>query len=369
MDYKEAGVDVRLGNVVSEILFNAGKQTRKNREGQFGEIISPFDHFSGIRGTDISGLPEGTIHGSNSDGIGTKVVVAERLQNHSTIARDMFAMVCDDAVANGCEPYQVSSVLDVRSLKDSKDRPFLKQIMELATSYIEAAKAAGVVISNGETAELNATVCGYGEFNYNWSATAHWITRRDRAITGKKVKVGHALVGLWEKGFRSNGFSLVRRVLEKAYGEEDWHKNFSYIAEVLTPSIIYTKAVLEMFGGYQGEPKVEISGVAHITGGGIPEKLGRMLRPSGLGAEIEEPFVPCGAMQALQEIGNVDDEEAYRTWNMGQGMIIATPTPIDVIAIAKSHGIQSRIIGKVRAGRIWIKSAGYFKKGKTLRPF
>ncbi len=102
-----------------------------------------------------------------------------------------------------------------------------------------------------------------------------------------------------------------------------------------------------MFGGYDREPKTEIHGAAHITGGGVPGKLGRILKPSGLGAVIDEPFEPSEFMEYTQALGNVSDIEAYKTWNMGQGMIIVTPKPEEVIRIAEGYSILAKCIGRV----------------------
>jgi len=129
----------------------------------------------------------------------------------------------------------------------------------------------------------------------------------------------------------------------------------------LTPSRIYTKAVVEMFGGYQNEPQAKVHGVAHITGGGVPEKLGRVLKPSGLGAGICNAFVPPDLMKYCQEKGNVSDKEAYKTWNMWQGMIIITPEPDKVVKVAGKHNIKSKLIGIVQKEKgIKIKSEGIF---------
>jgi len=364
--YKDSGVDVDLGNVASEILFEAAKQTWRNREGLFGGIINPFDDFSGIRGFDVSGLPEGSIMSMGFDGVGTKMELAERRGQHWTIAHDLFAMVCDDAVIRGGEPFVVGSVLDIRSLKDADGEPFIREMTELANGYIAAAEAAGVAVINGEIAELGARISGYGEFNYNWSAGVIWIARKDRMITGDKIQAGLSLVGLGEDGFRSNGLSLIRKILVESKGDK-WHSNNPLLMDVLRPSVIYTKPMLEMFGGFLGEPKARIIGAAHITGGGIPEKLGRMLKPSGLGADIYDPFGPCTAMAWLQKAGDVSDEEAYNTWNMGQGMIVATPDPEKVISIAKQHDITSKVVGVVTEDPgIRIKSKGHYKYDKTL---
>ena len=122
-----------------------------------------------------------------------------------------------------------------------------------------------------------------------------------------------------------------------------------------------------MFGGYQGEPKAEVHGVAHITGGGIPGKLGRVLKPSGLGAVVHSPFEPSNIMRYVQFVGKVPHEEAYKTWNMGHGMIIVTPEPFEVMKVAKEHGIESKMIGEVtKYPGIQIMNKGVASDGNML---
>ena len=122
-----------------------------------------------------------------------------------------------------------------------------------------------------------------------------------------------------------------------------------------------------MFGGYDREPRADVKAVAHITGGGMPEKLKRMLAPSGLGANIFNAFEPGKAIQIFQKLGNVDDEEAYKTWNMGNGMIIATETPERVIEIANEHKIQAKIVGYTAdSPELSIDSRGVKTFGKRL---
>lgn len=350
-NYADAGVNIELGDDVSKILYNAAKQTWKNREGKLGELIVPFDDFSGVRAIDVSGLPAGTLMNIGFDGVGTKMELAERVNDHRTIAYDLFAMVCDDAVVRGAEPVLVGSILDVNSLGKG-DETYIEQVKQLAEGYINAAKAANVAIVNGEVAEIGNRVGGFGPFNYNWGAAVVWFAKKDRMFIGNKIKEGDLLVGLREEGFRSNGLSLVRKIMQRNYGE-NWHTvpwkagNLSLADLALTPSKIYTAAVVNMFGGYDGQPKTEIHGVAHITGGGVPGKLGRVLKPSGFGAVIDEPFEPSEFMKYTQALGNVEDAEAYRTWNMGQGMIIISPKPEEVMEIAGRYGIGSKQIGYV----------------------
>ncbi|MFA6027614.1 MAG: AIR synthase-related protein [Patescibacteria group bacterium] len=334
MDYKTAGVDVKLGDQASKILYQAAQKTWANRKG-LGKIFSPNKTFSGVRVIDVSQMPKNTVLCMGFDGIGTKVEIAQRLNMHNTMAYDLLAMTCDDAVMAGGEPVLAGSVLDVNSLAGNMDA-----IKQLASGYVKAAREAGVAIINGELAELGAHIGGYGRFHYAWSSTVVWFGRKDRLFDGRKIRKGDYLVGLKENGFRSNGLSLVRKVLKNNNHRTIWEK-------VSTPSKIYTKAAVAMFGGYDKKPQAKVHGIAHITGGGIPGKLGRVLKPSGLGAIINDPFEPPEIMKYCQKIGKVTEKEAYSAWNMGQGMVIITPEPDKVINIALKNKIKAKVIGEV----------------------
>jgi len=339
--YSDSGVDIEKGDDASKIMYEAAKSTWENRKGKLGEVITPFDDFSGVRVIDVSTLPEGTVMCMGFDGVGTKVEIAERINKHDTIAHDLFAMVCDDAVIRGGEPVLLGSILDVNKV----DVSIIKQ---LAKGYVEAAKAANVAVINGEIAELGNRIGGFGDSNYNWGAGLIWFAKKDRMFTGFEIKEGDSIVTLKEEGFRSNGLSLVRKILVDSFGE-NWHEDRQLAESILHPSKIYSSAIVEMFGGVENEPKAEIHGVAHITGGGVPGKLARILKPSGLGAKLDNLFEPCKAMQLLMEKGNVPKEEAYKTWNMGNGMlVVCSEDQADkVIEIAKKHRIEAKVAGKV----------------------
>ncbi len=334
MDYKKAGVDIKLGDDASKILYEAARQTWENRKG-IGKIFSPNKSFSGIRVIDVSNFPKGTVLSMGFDGVGTKVEIAQRLNKHDTLAFDLLAMTCDDAVMAGGEPILVGSVLDVNTLKGN-----VEAVKQLAKGYVEAAKEAGVAVINGELAELGSHVGGHGKFNYSWSSTVIWLGKKDRLFDGSKIKAGQSIVALREEGFRSNGLSLVRKILATNKDKKLWE-------QALTPSRIYSKSAVEMFGGYNAKPKASVTGIAHITGGGIPGKLGRVIKHLGLGANINNPFMPSEIMEYCIKKGKVSMAEAYHTWNMGQGMLIITETPEDVMKIAKKHGIQSKIAGEI----------------------
>jgi phosphoribosylformylglycinamidine cyclo-ligase len=339
--YADAGVNIELGDDASKVMYEAAKLTWVNREGRLGEVVVPKDDFSGVRTIDVGGLPSGTVLNMGFDGVGTKVELAERIEKHDTVAFDLFAMVCDDAVVYGGEPVLIGSILDVNSLND--DLVFVRQ---LAAGYVAAAEAARVAVVNGEIAELGARVSGYGDFNYNWGATVVWFGQKDKLFTGDEIEVGDKIITLREKGFRSNGMSLLRKIMEDNYGAE-WHKeelNGEMIGELaLEPSQIYCAAVVDMFEA------CEVHGVAHITGGGIPGKLGRVLDRAKLGAKLEVLYEPCNLMKHAMDIGGVDRDEAFRTWNMGNGMMVIMKPgeEVEAIRVAKDHGIEAQVCGEV----------------------
>ncbi len=367
--YAESGVNIEWGDDVSKILFEAAKQTWNNRKGLLGEVFNPLDDFSGLRVISVGNLPSNTVMCLGFDGIGTKVELGERLEKHDTLAYDLFAMVCDDAVVRGGEPVLVGSVLDVNALgKDESS--FRNEVIQMAKGYVAAAKEARVAVINGEVAELGARVGGYGKFNYNWSSGCVWFAQKERLFTGFEVKAGDSIVALQEKGFRSNGLSLARRIFKNSFGEE-WHNekwNGTRLGElVLHPSKIYSAFVSDLFGGYAHEPLAQVHGVVHVTGGGVPGKLGRILKASQLGADLDNAFTPPEVMRFAQEKGNVTDEEAYRTWNMGNGMLVISPEPETVIAEAKKNGIVAQLAGKVSSQKgIRISSKGMEKPNQWL---
>ncbi len=353
-------VNIELGDEVSNMLYEASKATHENRPGLLVEF---HESFSGARAIPVSMLsdPENTLMNLGFDGVGTKVEISERLDDHSSVAYDLFAMVCDDAVVRGAEPVAIGSILDVRNLGDPDDPASIehakKAVMQLAAGYIGAAAAAGVVVVNGEVAELGNRISGFDQnrhnLNYNWGAAVLWFAHKDRLLTGYDIAPGDTLVGFAEQGFRSNGITDVRKIMEATYGSK-WHAEQDYSGNTLgkvvgRPSIIYSKLVTALTGGFDinRDPKANITGVAHITGGGQPSKLGRMLEPSGLGATIDRPISPPGIMKNVQKLGNITDKRAYSKWHMGPGMVVATTEPHKVIEEAESHGIVAQEIGYV----------------------
>ncbi|MCM8777998.1 MAG: AIR synthase-related protein [Candidatus Omnitrophica bacterium] len=348
--YKRAGVDISTGDICSEIMSSASDRTFTNRKGRDGEIT--IVESKGLHRVIIISIGSFKLM-LNSDGIGTKAEVGERVGTHKTMAYDLFAMLCDDAVRYGAEPVAVSNILDVNKLS-------VDVIKELSEGMVKAAKEAGVAVVSGEIAELGGRICGYGRYNYNWAGTVLSVIRKE--MRPEMIKKGQYIVALKEDGFRSNGISLVRKILKDRYGDR-WHrkktKGKTLGEMVLIPSKIYTPAVLDTFDF--------IDGIAHITGGGIPGKLGRVLSTRGLGAELTDLFNPPEIMLICQRYGIVDDREAYKVWNMGQGMLIITSHPEKVIDVADRYKIKAKVAGEITGKKgISLISQGYYQQGQVL---
>jgi len=245
--YADAGVNTELGDDVSKILYNAAKETWKNRKGKLGEIFTPFDDFSGLRAIDVSNLLEGTLMNMGFDGVGTKMELAERIKDHTTIAHDLFAMVCDDAVVRGAEPVLVGSLLDVRSL-GTKEEPYIEQVNQLAVGYINAANLANVAVINGEVAELGGRVGGFGPFNYNWGAAVVWFAKKDRLFTGYEIEEGDRLVGVG--GYRAPDWQDIKKLMGGLF--KFYNKNKAMNPVELAGRIHYKFEKIHPFGDGNG---------------------------------------------------------------------------------------------------------------------
>jgi phosphoribosylformylglycinamidine cyclo-ligase len=175
---------------------------------------------------------------------------------------------------------------------------------------------------------------------------------KKKYITGHNIEPGDKIIALREYGLRSNGFSLARHICRQgniSYGDI-FTGNQTWGEALLKPSVIYHDAVLQLIGRY-GEPaKAQVSGIAHITGGGIAENLRRILKTRNTGARLDNLWNPPQVIQKLQELGSVTDEEAYKTWNMGNGMLIIIPeeeaeSALNILNEAKN--IEARVAGEV----------------------
>jgi len=249
-------------------------------------------------------------------------------------------MVVDDLAANGIEPTGLSNILDVDHLEESTVDLLMKGLHD-------AALAAGIAVTGGEIAELGDRISGWGDgMHFNWCATAIGILPPyAEPIDGTAVRPGDHVIALRSAGFRSNGFSLVRRVMQQKHGD-DWHQadcdGRTWGEVLLTPSRIYA-GYLSNLAAAGTRP----SGIAHVTGGGIAGNLARVLAPTNLGAHLDNLFLPHEFMARLQQLGDIPDRQAYELWNMGNGMLLVTSPPETeaVLEAMERADVEARVAG------------------------
>ena len=225
--YKQAGVDISLGDKCSAIAYSAAKSTFSARKGLIGKPVILEGGFSGA-------LDFGNFYlVQNCDGVGSKIQIADALRKYDTLGYDLLAMVADDAICVGAETVSITNTIDTSKVS-------AKVIEGLMKGLKKACKEQKVVIPGGEIAELPDMMKGN-----SWNATALGIVEKKKFITGKNVKPGDKIIGLGSRGFRSNGFSLIRHILKKKFGT-NWAKRKmtgkkSWGEAALTPSLIYSK--------------------------------------------------------------------------------------------------------------------------------
>ena len=375
--YAQAGVDVGIEAQASVIMYEACRATFQNRAGKIGEVRTLTDSFSGSKFVPIGGLPLGSCMFMGFDGAGTMVEVAQRVQDHSTIGWHLMAMLADDAPVRGGEAALMGSVLDLKSL--GMDERHLPKVRELADGLVAAASAAGVSVINGEIAQMGARVSGYGDFPFIWGGACVWFAREDRLFTGMEIQVGDAVVMFAEPSVRTNGISLMHKVFSQYHGDE-WHNQAfgksTLGVELMQAPVIYSRLATHLRGGFSGEPAAKIHGFCHITGGGIPEKMRRLLRPSGLGAKLTRLCAPPPIVLHCQELTQltrtegtkpISDFDCYGTWGMGNGYAAITPEPGKVIAEAALFGVDAKNAGPItQQPGIIIVSQGLERFGEEL---
>ncbi|OGJ72356.1 hypothetical protein A3G69_03785, partial [Candidatus Peribacteria bacterium RIFCSPLOWO2_12_FULL_53_10] len=277
------------------------------------------------------------------DGTGTKIDVALAAGNCKTLGSDLLAMVTDDAVCTGAEVIAVSNTIDIAKVDP-------KIIGDLMEGLSKACTAQKIVIPAGEIAEVPGAV-----HSATWSATAIGIVAKNRVIDTKHISPGDTVIALKENGARSNGFSLIRKILSEKFGKIWWKTlrptpdtpTRTWGDEVLSPSVVYHAAILELIGRYGEKRKINVKGIAHITGGGIPSKFRRVLKRSGHGAVLDHLFTPPEWLTEISAMGKVTTEECYRTWCMGNGMLIVVDAEDakETISILKKSHVEAQECG------------------------
>src|SRR3989339_308381 len=317
--YKQAGVDIEAGNEVVRRIKKLAKGI-----GLFGGLF-PFGKQHLVAAT---------------DGVGTKLKLAFMLNKHHTVGIDLVAMNVDDVVAMGAKPLFFLDYIAVHKVEPN----IIERIIK---GMLEGCRQAGVELVGGETAELSDM---YQKGEYDLAGFAVGAVDKDKVIDGRKIREGDKIIGLASSGLHSNGYTLARKVIfDKAQIQptdklDGFDKNIGEV--LLTPTRIYAKLILEMI------KKFKLKAIVHVTGGGIPENLARVLQPKKQ-AVIDITSWPIPKIfRLIQRLGEVEQNEMYKTFNMGIGMIlVAEPKEADkILAFLKKRKEPAHVIGEIHKG-------------------
>ncbi|SES76440.1 phosphoribosylformylglycinamidine cyclo-ligase [Methanococcoides vulcani] len=315
LTYADSGVDIEKEESTIKAL-TSGMTYR--REG-LGAPLTDIGHYAGLIEFGEYALAMAT------DGVGSKVLIANEMKRWNTVGIDCIAMNVNDLLAIGAEPI---SFVDYLALEEHTDE-FARQIGEGLTRGAEISK---MTIVGGETATLPEIINGF-----DLAGTCLGMVKKDEIITGEKVQLGDVLVGIPSSGVHSNGYTLVRNIVDRS--EHSYHDKFPYNPEttigdeLLIPTRIYME-VLDVI------KECDVHGLAHITGSGLL----KLKRVTDLGFDFTDPIEPNDIFKFLQEEGNVDELEMYRTFNMGMGFLIVLPEE-DARKAAEMTG--GKIVGKI----------------------
>jgi phosphoribosylformylglycinamidine cyclo-ligase len=328
--YRDAGVDIDAGDDLVERIKPAVKRSMRPEVlgglGGFGALVEvPLDRYR--RPVMVAG----------TDGVGTKLRLAIETGRHDTIGIDLVAMCANDVVVQGAEPLFFLDYYATGRLRVEVAERVIKGI-------VEGCLQAGCALVGGETAEMPGM---YEGEDYDLAGFCVGLVEKDRIIDGSRTRAGDVIIGLASSGAHSNGYSLIRRLLEvggaTASTELDGVPLYD---QLLAPTRIYVRSVLALMA------EIDVHGIAHITGGGPTGNIPRTL-PEGLEAVLEERTWPRPAVfDWLQLTGRIERDEMYRTFNCGLGMTI-TVDPADAeraLGILRGRGEQAWIVGEVRVG-------------------
>lgn len=316
LTYKDAGVDIDAGNRSVELIKNSVRATYRP------EVLGDLGGFGGLFALN-SGKYKEPVLVSGTDGVGTKLKLAFMLDKHDTIGQDAVAMCVNDILVQGAEPLFFLDYLAVGKLLP-------EQVADVVTGVANACKESGCALIGGETAEMNGF---YPEGEYDIAGFAVGVVEKSKLITSAKVKEGDVILGLPSSGVHSNGYSLVRRIVfdHKGFKGDEYMDELGKTIgeELLTPTRLYPKACLPLIEQF------DIHGMVHITGGGFYENIPRAL-PKDLAVEIDtSKWEMPTIFRLLQQWGNVDWPEMYRTFNMGIGMILIVSA--EEVEAVKAH--------------------------------
>jgi phosphoribosylformylglycinamidine cyclo-ligase len=333
LTYRDAGVDLFKVSESHKIIGNLIEKTFTIRRGKFGEVVGEYGHYANL--IDIGSGMALAVH---SDGVGTKVLIAQLMDKYDTVGIDCVAMNANDLICIGAEPLAFVDYLAV----EKSDPEMIGQIVQ---GLVKGAELAGMAILGGETATMPGVIKGAVEGKgFDLAGMSIGMVYKDKVITGKEIVANDLVIGLQSSGIHSNGLSLARKALldEAGFNVFDTMPNSTQsVGEaLLEPTKIYVREILEIL------KKVEVHGLGNITGGAF-SKLKRICYGK-IGMYLDQLPEPPPVFEAIRHAGNIDDYEMYRTFNMGVGFVVITPQENSetVISICKKAGTQAQIIGK-----------------------
>ncbi|WP_404457839.1 phosphoribosylformylglycinamidine cyclo-ligase [Oceanobacillus kapialis] len=322
--YKNAGVDVEKGyEAVERMKKHIAKTTRPEVLGGIGSFAGLFEL--------TSFQYEQPVMVSGTDGVGTKLKLAFDLDKHNTVGIDLVAMCVNDIVAQGAEP-----IFFLDYIACGKNDP--ERIEQIVSGISQGCVDAGAALIGGETAEMPGM---YDPSEYDLAGFVVGIAEKEKLVTGEKIADGDVVIGLPSSGIHSNGYSLVRKIVENLDLNESYDLQKPLGDVLLTPTKIYAKPVIKVLDA--------LKGISHITGGGFYENLPRML-PKGLGVQVDaNSWEVPQIFSFLQEHGNIAEEEMYGVFNMGIGMalVVNQEDAEQVISTLYQSGENASVIGKI----------------------
>lgn len=342
LTYKKAGVDIdeaeRFVRLISPIVRKTFRPEVMTEIGSFGALFR----------LDVNRYKNPVLV-SGTDGVGTKLKIAFMMDKHDTVGIDLVAMCVNDILTLGAEPLFFLDYFATGRLRSEKAAEVIKGIAK-------GCDEAGCALIGGETAEMPDF---YKEEEYDLAGFAVGVVEKDKIVDGSKIKEGDSIIGLKSSGLHSNGYSLARKVLfEVARFSIDTYLpelNCTVGEELLRPTQIYVKAIEAT------KEKINICGMAHITGGGIVGNLPRILPENHRAVIYENSWTYPEIFNIIKSIGNVPDDDMKRTFNLGIGYIIVTPKKDSDLAIEilKEKGFIAFRIGHIEKGK---KGISYIKE-------
>jgi len=321
--YAGSGVDFRKENDVVEAIKRVLRPTFDYRIGsRYGEVQCDLGAYANMVSFGDYSLALTT------DGVGSKVLIAQALGRYEEVGIDCVAMNVNDLICVGAEPIAMVDYIAMQNMD-------LNIAKEIAWGLAKGAKEANIAIIGGETASMPDVIRGVGDRGFDLAGTALGVVKKDKIITGKKITPGDVVLGISSSGLHSNGLSLARKILP----QNMW-------LNLITPTRIYVKEILDIISRY------DVNGLAHITGGGFLN-LNRLTECGFILDSL--PSTPV-IFKRIQELGGVSDDEMFRTFNMGIGFCVVV-NEADAIEIEKD-GIAVRIGKVVEEGGVFIKRNG-----------